>query len=62
MDRFKEIDQAGLMCDLLWSDPVNANSTMWEKNKIRSCSYVFSKKQAEKFIADNKIEMIIRGH
>lgn len=35
---------------------------MWEKNKTRSCSYVFSRKQAEKFVNENKMEMIIRGH
>ncbi len=50
MDRFKEIQQVGLMCDLLWSDPVNTNVIMWEKNKSRSCSYVFSRKHADKFI------------
>lgn len=55
VDRFKEVDQTGLMCDLLWSDPANSNSSMWEKNKIRSCSYVFSRKQADKFLSDNKI-------
>jgi len=55
VDRFKEVDQTGLMCDLLWSDPANSNSSMWEKNKIRSCSYVFSRKQADKFLNDNKI-------
>ena len=51
-----------MMCDLLWSDPVNNNSAIWEKNKNRMCSFLFSKKHAEKFITENKIELIIRAH
>jgi diadenosine tetraphosphatase ApaH/serine/threonine PP2A family protein phosphatase len=62
INRFKEIEQTGLICDLLWSDPSNSNNLKWEKNKTRSCSFVFGRKHATKFLDENKIQMIIRGH
>lgn len=39
---------------MLWSDPANNNGVIWEKNKVRSCSYVFGRKQAERFVSENK--------
>ncbi len=62
IERNIDVPNKGGMCDLLWSDPNNTNNSLWERNKARSCSYYFSKKQASKFLNDNNIKLIIRGH
>jgi hypothetical protein len=46
----------------MWSDPSENTVTQWEPNALRGCSYYYSKVQAKKFIKDNQIQMIIRGH
>lgn len=50
------------MCDLVWSDPSDNNLIQWEPNTMRGCSYYYSRIQAKRFLKDNKVKMIIRGH
>ena len=45
IDRFKEPPQLGVLCDILWSDPVDNDSglqrSVWETNDSRGCSFYF---------------------
>lgn len=34
----------------------------WVANKMRSCSYFYSRNQAMKFLNSNNVKLIIRGH
>lgn len=45
IDRFKEPPQLGVLCDILWSDPVDnetgVQGAVWEPNDSRGCSFYF---------------------
>jgi len=63
VDRFVEISNHGVVCDLVWSDPSQDNKIFdWEPNKMRGCSYFYGVSQTRKFLKENKIKLIIRGH
>lgn len=66
VDRFTEPPPSGLMCDLLWADPMEDFSPdvddLYEFNQVRGCSSTFSFKAACKFLDDNKLLSIIRAH
>lgn len=68
-NRFKEIPSSGLMCDLLWSDPLEAydtfedeNDELFVDNHQRGCSYMYTFKAVQKFIKRNNILCVIRAH
>ncbi|KIM86602.1 hypothetical protein PILCRDRAFT_774774, partial [Piloderma croceum F 1598] len=77
LNRFQEPGSNGLLCDLLWADPI-ANyghehessvhgpglkpGTMFEHNATRGCSYFFTYEAACKFLERNELLGIIRGH
>ncbi|EPQ51453.1 Metallo-dependent phosphatase [Gloeophyllum trabeum ATCC 11539] len=71
MDRFQEPGSHGLLCDLLWADPI-ANfdspddpSVMgygFRHNETRGCSYFFTYAAACTFLERNDLLGIIRGH
>ena len=46
----------------MWSDPSETSIGQWEPNVMRGCSYFYGKIQAKKFLKENKLKMIIRGH
>ncbi|KAL1743976.1 Metallo-dependent phosphatase-like protein [Schizophyllum fasciatum] len=67
IDRFREPPTHGLMCDILWSDPVEDFGT--EKvtdnflhNHVRGCSYFFTYQAACQFLERNNLLSIIRAH
>ena len=62
LDRQVEIPESGAICDLLWSDPIDENHDSWQHNKMRSCSFYYSRNQAMKFLNNNQLNLIIRGH
>ncbi|KAH7890234.1 Metallo-dependent phosphatase-like protein [Phlebopus sp. FC_14] len=77
LDRFKEPGSSGLLCDLLWSDPVGnfgyeqepsqygpalPPGTTFEHNQTRGCSYFFTYEAACKFLERNALLGIVRGH
>lgn len=62
IDRFVDIPQEGALCDLVWSDPGEEGRTVWEKNKMRGCSYYYGRNEAEGFLARNQLKIIIRAH
>jgi serine/threonine-protein phosphatase 2B catalytic subunit len=65
IERFKEPPVSGILCDLLWSDPVedtNALKVHFEQNDDRECSYKFGFTPVKDFLKKNSLLSIIRGH
>ncbi|KAF7796159.1 hypothetical protein EIP86_007333 [Pleurotus ostreatoroseus] len=67
IDRFREPPTQGLMCDILWSDPVEdfgqeKTNESFVHNHVRGCSYFFTYQAACQFLERNKLLSIIRAH
>lgn len=65
IERFKEPPVSGILCDLLWSDPVedtNALKVHFKPNDDRECSYKFGFTPVKDFLKKNSLLSIIRGH
>merc|ERR1712039_257460 len=64
-----EVPKEGLLCDLLWSDPMDKEGTKTKKNErafvsneVRGCSYFYTLDGAAKFLQKNSMLSIIRAH
>mmetsp|Transcript_53619 Transcript_53619/g.149173 ORF Transcript_53619/g.149173 Transcript_53619/m.149173 type:complete len:567 (-) Transcript_53619:131-1831(-) len=74
IDRLQEPPREGMMCDLIWSDPLDvedderhdrkkkAMSKHFVPNETRGCSYFFSSDSAAKFLKRNAMLSIVRAH
>jgi serine/threonine-protein phosphatase 2B catalytic subunit len=67
VDRFREPPTQGLMCDILWADPLEEfgqekTSDFFLHNHVRGCSYFFSYSAACAFLEKNNLLSIIRAH
>nr|CAG8441793.1 6523_t:CDS:10 [Entrophospora candida] len=67
INRFREPPTNGLMCDLLWADPLEEfgqekTSEGFIHNHVRGCSYFFSYLAACNFLEKNGLLSIIRAH
>jgi serine/threonine-protein phosphatase 2B catalytic subunit len=67
IDRFREPPTQGLMCDILWADPLEdfgqeKTSDFFLHNHVRGCSYFFSYPAACAFLEKNNLLSIIRAH
>ncbi|CAG7847751.1 Serine/threonine-protein phosphatase 2B catalytic subunit A1; AltName: Full=Calcineurin A1 [Serendipita indica DSM 11827] len=67
IDRFREPPTHGIMCDILWSDPIEdfgAEKTQesFVHNHVRGCSYFFTYHAACQFLERNGLLSIIRAH
>lgn len=67
IDRFREPPTHGLMCDILWADPLEEfgsekTSEYFIHNHVRGCSYFFSYPAACNFLEKNNLLSIIRAH
>lgn len=67
IDRFREPPNHGIMCDLLWADPLDkfdtdTRSPPFPPNTARGCSYNFSFAAACRFLENAKLLSIIRAH
>ena len=67
IDRFREPPTQGLMCDILWADPLEEfgqekTSEYFVHNHVRGCSYFFSYPAACNFLEKNNLLSIIRAH
>jgi serine/threonine-protein phosphatase 2B catalytic subunit len=64
--RFSEPPKQGLMCDLLWSDPVEEPrgkaAHTYSKNTVRCCSYYFNVEAVNRFLKRNDLIAVIRAH
>lgn len=60
-----EVPSEGLLCDLLWSDPMETEyggvSKGWGKNP-RGCSWTFGEDIVAKFLQKFDLDLIVRGH
>lgn len=54
IDRFKEPPRSGLVCDILWSDPVDNDNGVCENlyriNDVRGCSYFYGIEAVKSFL------------
>jgi serine/threonine-protein phosphatase 2B catalytic subunit len=68
LDRFREPPPYGPMCDLLWSDPVEdyghekSHDEKYLFNATRGCSYFYTFKAVNDFLARNSLLTVIRAH
>ncbi|KAF9057178.1 serine/threonine-protein phosphatase 2B catalytic subunit A1 [Panaeolus papilionaceus] len=67
IDRFREPPTHGLMCDILWADPVEdfgseKTTDSFLHNHVRGCSYFFTYQAACQFLERNNLLSIIRAH
>lgn len=60
IDRRQEIPHEGPMCDLMWSDPVE-DMMGWHQSP-RGAGFIFGQDIVDKFMFENKIDMIVRAH
>ncbi|KAJ3632088.1 hypothetical protein Zmor_022113 [Zophobas morio] len=59
INRFQEPPESGLMCDLLWSDPMPQNGRSPSK---RGVGLHFGPDVTQQFLAHNQLEYIVRSH
>ncbi|KAJ3416978.1 3',5'-cyclic-nucleotide phosphodiesterase (PDEase) (3':5'-CNP) [Chytridiales sp. JEL 0842] len=67
INRFRETPTHGLMCDLMWADPLEdfgqeRTNEFFVHNGVRGCSYFFSYHAACAFLERNNLLSIIRAH
>lgn len=65
INRFVEPPLKGLLCDLLWADPVEdsiASKIEFDKNEERECSVVFGKKPVQTLLDRNGLISVVRAH
>eukprot|EP00158_Paraphelidium_tribonemae_P005815 Partr_v1_DN27540_c0_g1_i1_m30639 putative serine threonine-protein phosphatase len=67
LNRFREPPTHGLMCDVLWSDPVEdfgneKTNEFFLNNHVRGCSYFYTYNAACAFLEKNNLLSIIRAH
>lgn len=65
LNRFQEVPLEGVICDLLWSDPLDdakADKHEFTDNQERACSYKYGLKPVKKILQDNDLAMVVRGH
>lgn len=67
IDRFREPPTKGLVCDLLWADPIedyddDSIDQTFLKNTVRGCSYSFTYKASCQFLERTGLLSIIRAH
>ena len=58
-NRFIEVPNTGLMCDLMWSDPDDIDNYQVSP---RGAGYLYGKKAVEKFLFKNNLTSIVRAH
>uniref|UniRef100_A0A0K6SBC8 Serine/threonine-protein phosphatase n=1 Tax=Chromera velia CCMP2878 TaxID=1169474 RepID=A0A0K6SBC8_9ALVE len=71
VNRFQEPPKSGLLCDMLWSDPVDeekedkvkaAGKELFVPNDARGCSFFFGFDAAKGFLDKNSLLSVIRAH
>ncbi|XP_006463712.1 hypothetical protein AGABI2DRAFT_194461 [Agaricus bisporus var. bisporus H97] len=67
IDRFREPPTSGIMCDILWADPIEdfgseKTSENYVHNHVRGCSFFFTYQAACQFLERNNLLSIIRAH
>ena len=60
-NRFKEPPESGIMCDLLWSDPLPGNQNGIQQSK-RGVGIQFGVNITEDFLRRNNLDLVVRSH
>ncbi|MFH4983499.1 hypothetical protein AB6A40_010208 [Gnathostoma spinigerum] len=55
-----EVEDTGLLCDILWSDPTE-ESLGWSPNE-RGVSFVFGADVLRRFLRHMDLDLVVRGH
>ena len=55
-----DVPDAGVICDILWSDP-DKDTDEWAENE-RGVSYVFGRKVVHQFLEKHKLDLVCRAH
>jgi serine/threonine-protein phosphatase PP1 catalytic subunit len=61
LNRPTDIPSQGMLCDLLWADPVEEQRG-WHENKERGISYLFGADVLNQFLKANDLDLICRSH
>jgi len=61
LNRPTDIPSQGMLCDVLWSDPVEEGKG-WLENKERGISYLFGADVLAQFLKNNDLDLICRSH
>lgn len=59
IDRVREPPDSGIMCDILWADPIKVNGRHPSKRGVGLC---FGPDIAHKFLDDNGLDVVVRSH
>jgi len=62
IDRVKETPHEGILCDTLWSDPVDDEHSKGWNISPRGCGYVWGQDISKKFNLINGLQLIARAH
>ena len=65
VNRFAEVPLEGLICDILWADPIDdevADQHEFLDNPERACSYKYGLNPTKKLLEDNDLSLLIRAH
>ena len=66
LDRFSEPPREGILCDLIWADPMEEGDTpskeYFIKNEVRGCSWFYTFEAATTFLHKNSLLSVIRAH
>lgn len=65
INRFQEIPVEGLICDIVWSDPMddeNAPKYEFLDNPERACSFKYGLDPIKKILDENDFTLLIRAH
>jgi len=61
----ENIPDDGLLCDLMWADPMDDEDAIrgeFKDNPERECSNYFGKKPVKQLLRRNKLLSVFRGH
>jgi serine/threonine-protein phosphatase PP1 catalytic subunit len=61
LNRPTEIPGQGLLCDILWADPLE-DIKGWHENKERGISYLFGSDVLAQFLKLNDLDLVCRSH
>jgi serine/threonine-protein phosphatase 2B catalytic subunit len=64
-NRFSEIPLEGLMCDIVWADPIDdevADKYEFMENPERACSFKYGLNPAKTLLDDNDLTLLVRAH
>ena len=65
VNRFSEIPLEGLVCDIVWADPIDdeiADKYEFMENPERACSFKYGLNPAKKLLDDNDLTLLVRAH